>query len=175
MIKIQTLLILSLVLLGSNNYGQDISMDSCNCKFDKEAMFGDPEKLPDFPGGYESLLKYIEENINYPQLAIDSAYEDKVYIMFCVRKNGKLTDIKVVRGKYEILNKEAIRLISEMPNWEPAENRGKKICYVTMLPINFSLEKPTKRELRKEKRRKKKQKRSVTANHSEKSVAITKC
>jgi hypothetical protein len=154
--KIQILLILYLVLLSSIIYGQSSSIDSCDCKTDKDVVFGGPEKLPYFPGGQEALLVYLRENIVYPQEATDSLYEDKVYIIFCIRKTGELTDIKVGRGQFKVLNKEALRVVTEMPNWEPAENRGQKICYLNMLPINFVLEKPTKRELRKAKRRRKK-------------------
>lgn len=141
---IQIVFIVSLVLLNGKINGQNIPTDSCYCDFDKEVVFGDPEKLPSFPGGEKALRAYLNENLKYPQLAIDSAYEDKVYIIFCVYKTGELTKFKVRKGKYEVLNKEALRIVSEMPKWEPAEHRGEKLCYIYMLPINFVLEKSTK-------------------------------
>jgi hypothetical protein len=152
----RTILFLFFVTTITNLTGQINPEDTCNNDFDKYIVFNGPEKLPTFPGGIEALMIYIKENLNYPKLAIDSAYEDKVFITFCVQKTGKLTDLKVVKGKYEILNREALRIVSEMPNWEPAENRGEKLSYVYMLPINFILEKSTKRELRKIKRKEKK-------------------
>ena len=151
-INMRLVFFLSLVLLSSIICGQHRSTDTCNCEPDKEVVFGDPEKLPAFPGGAKALMTYLSENIVYPQLAIDSAYEDTVFISFCVRISGKLTDLEVLRGKYEVLNKEALSVISEMPNWEPAENRGVKLCYSQVIPVRFFLDKPSKRELRKGKR-----------------------
>lgn len=138
-----------LFLLNGEIIGQNNSTDSCDCDFDKEVIFGDPEKLPSFPGGEKALQTYLNENLKYPQLAIDSAYEDKVFIIFCVYKTGELTKLEVGKGKYEVLNMEALRVVSEMPKWEPAENRGEKLCYIYTLPFNFVLEKPTKRGYKK--------------------------
>jgi len=148
-INMRLVFFLCLFLLSSIICGQPRSTDTCNCVLDSEVIFGEPEKLPAFPGGSKALMTYLSENIVYPQLAIDSAYEDTAYISFCVRINGELTDVEVLRGKYEVLNIEALRVISEMPNWEPAENRGVKLCYRQVIPVRFFLDKPSKREKRK--------------------------
>ncbi len=110
--------------------------------------------MAEFPGGHKALMKYLNENVVYPEQAIDSLLEDRVYISFCVRETGQLTDIRLGKGKYKILNDEALRVVSSMPNWEPATARGENVCCPYMIPINFVLDKQTKREIRKAKRKK---------------------
>lgn len=92
-------------------------------------------------------MNYINEKIEYPQRAIDSLLEDKVILRFCIIETGEIGNIKVMKGKYEILNQEAVRVISKMPNWNPARLRGKNVCCAYTIPINFKIDKMTKRKI----------------------------
>jgi TonB family protein len=134
-------LLLFLIITINSTFlsGQTDTLEECECITDTLDVFWGPEKMATFVGGENELFKYIKQNLKYPEEAINSKHEDKVIARFCVKASGEITDIRILRGKYEELNKEVLRLLSSMPNWEPAVSRGKKICMEYTLPFNFSL------------------------------------
>jgi TonB family protein len=116
-----------------------------------QIIFGNhPEKYPAFPGGMSALVSFLRENIQYPAEAIENKEEGRVVIQFWIEIDGKISNIVVLRGVSPSLDKEAVRLVELMPDWIPAENRGKKIRYKFTLPISFRLdeEEPTQRRRR---------------------------
>ncbi|MGM0565739.1 MAG: energy transducer TonB [Bacteroidota bacterium] len=145
-------LLILLLLFGINALGQNDTADTCKCDFGDNSVFGGPEKLPAFPGGSEAMVSFLSEHLKYPEKAKNDSIEDTVYIRFCVKRDGNLKEIEILRGKYPLLNQEALRVIEKMPLWEPAENRGKRICYNVSLPIRFSLtkEESKKREYKRQ-------------------------
>jgi TonB family protein len=94
-----------------------------------------------FPGGYPALMKYIQEHLVYPQEAIEKDIQGKVTLRFRISSTGKIDSIFVARGipGCETCNQEAIRIISSIPNWIPAEQVGVKSTWYT-LPIIFTLD-----------------------------------
>jgi protein TonB len=94
------------------------------------------ETMPKFKGGTEALMKYIKEN---HQHQAGKVQEGIVFVSFIVTETGKVTEVKVYKGLNENCDKEAIRLVENMPDWEPAEQpgRGIKIRSRMMLPIRF--------------------------------------
>jgi len=141
------LLVLIIIVKLTQVFGQTDSLRLCECNKDTLVVFVDPEKIATFVGGDKELFKFININLRYPEEAIKSKHEDKVISRFCVRENGEITDVRILKGKYEELNNEVLRLVYSMPNWEPAISRGKKICMEYTLPFNFSLK--SKQELKK--------------------------
>ncbi len=97
------------------------------------------ENMPKFPGGDMELRKYIAQNIQYPEIAKENGIQGKVYIQFVVNKKGKVEQVKVVRGVDQSLNKEAVRVISNLPAWSPGSQRGKAVKVSFTVPINFQL------------------------------------
>jgi len=98
------------------------------------------EEQPEFPGGMAELMKYLRENIRYPQIAKENGIQGKVYVSFVVDDQGKITRIKVVRGVDPALDAEAIRVVENMPRWKPGKQRGKPVFVQYNLPINFVLQ-----------------------------------
>lgn len=98
------------------------------------------EKMPDFPGGKEALRKYIAEVIKYPVGAIEKGIQGKVYVNFVVEKDGRVGRIRVLRGVHPLLDAEAMRVISSMPEWTPGTQGGAAIAVSYTVPINFSLQ-----------------------------------
>lgn len=94
--------------------------------------------MPYFPGGEKALLKYLSKNLKFPRQEIESQTTGKVYVSFIIENNGKLSDIKVLRGLGYYFDKEAIRLVENMPNWIPGINHGKVARVQFVLPIEFS-------------------------------------
>lgn len=99
------------------------------------------EKMPSFPGGTDSLVKFLSTNLRYPKLAIDKGIEGRVYVEFIVNPDGTLSHINLKDG-YDIgggCGAEAIRVVSSMPRWSPGMQHGLAVPVSMILPVKFSL------------------------------------
>ena len=119
----------------------------------QDSIFISYDSLATFPGGDDAMITYINENIKYPQEAINNLLEDKVYAKVCITETGKIGNVEIVKGEYEILNKEAIRVLSQMPYWNPARSQGRNTCCSYTIPVNYKIDRITKRKIRKQKRK----------------------
>lgn len=90
-----------------------------------------------FPGGQNEMLKYLQENLQYPEDAKANNVHGRVIVKFIVERDGSLSDIKVMKGIGSGCNEEAIRLIQSMPKWKPGKNKGKEVRVSMMVPVNF--------------------------------------
>ena len=100
------------------------------------------ETYPEFPGGMSELMKFIQENMQYPKIAIKKGIEGRVICQFTVTKDGSIEDIIVVRGLHKSLDKEAVRVIKKMPKWKPGKNyKGEVQNYKYTIPVTFKLPK----------------------------------
>lgn len=100
-------------------------------------IFVNVEELPQFPGGREAMLAFIQKHKKYPQGGPDADKEGKVYVAFIVKSDGRIEDIKVKRSLSPSHDAAAIRVIKMMPKWVPAKQNGKAVnCWYT-LPIDF--------------------------------------
>ncbi len=105
---------------------------------DEEPIFI-PSKMPVFPGGEKGLMKYIFDKVVYPPAAQDQGIEGKVYVRFCVTKFGTVDRVSIARGADPLLDKEALRVVKLLPQWQPGENGGRKVSVWYTVPINFKL------------------------------------
>jgi protein TonB len=97
------------------------------------------EAMPGFPGGDAARMKYLAENIKYPQMARESGIQGRVFVTFVVEKDGSVTDVRVLRGIGGGCDEEAIRVIKNMPKWVPGKQRGKPVRVQFNMPILFKL------------------------------------
>ena len=97
------------------------------------------DPMPEFKGGKQGLVKYLSENIRYPESARRKNIEGKVFVSFVVGSDGKVKDCKIAKSVSSELDKEALRVIKRMPKWKPGEQHGKPIPVSYTLPINFKL------------------------------------
>ena len=97
---------------------------------------------PQFPGGQKALDNYVNEHINYPQNAIDNDVTGVVRVSFVVDEQGRITKAKLVTPQRvgEGLDEEALKVVSNMPEWKPATIHGKKVKTRLELPISFQVE-----------------------------------
>ena len=108
---------------------------------EEEVVFVVVESMPEFPGGAQAMMRYIAENIKYPVIAQENGIQGRVICQFVVEKDGKVSDIQVVRSSGEAsLDKEAQRVIGSMPKWKPGKQRGKPVRVKYTLPVNFRLQ-----------------------------------
>jgi protein TonB len=98
------------------------------------------EESPSFPGGDAARIRFLQENIRYPQMARESGIQGTVYVTFVVEKNGAVTDVRVLRGIGGGCDEEAIRVIKAMPKWNAGKQRGKPVRVQFNMPIKFTLQ-----------------------------------
>ncbi len=98
-----------------------------------------PDVEAEFPGGAAAMMKWINENVIYPQTSIEMNEQGRVFLSFVVEKNGKVTNVVVERGVSPDLDKEAKRVVRKMPKWTAGEAAGRKVRARCRLPINFQL------------------------------------
>ena len=106
---------------------------------DDEEFFMVVENMPEFPGGDLGLMKYIQKNVKYPPIAKEYNITGKVYVSFIVDRQGKVTNVKVVRGVDKNLDAEAVRVVKSLPKYKPGKQRGKAVRVMFTIPINFTL------------------------------------
>ncbi|MCX6249283.1 MAG: M56 family metallopeptidase [Bacteroidetes bacterium] len=97
------------------------------------------EKMPSFPGGESKLIHFLASNIKYPEDAKVKGMQGRVFIQFVVKKDGSITNVKIIRGFFLSCDEEAIRVVKLMPKWIPGEQKREKVDVEFALPIQFKL------------------------------------
>ena len=131
---LKTLLVVPLMLLIA-------FIVSCNTEVKDEAPDSSVvvENMPAFPGGDTARIKYLKENLRYPEVAIREGIQGRVFVTFVVEEDGTLSDVKVLRGIGGGCDEEAVRVIESMPKWKPGKQRGKAVRVQFNMPILFKL------------------------------------
>lgn len=105
---------------------------------DEKEVFVNIDVMPQFPGGEEKMLEFINNNIKYPNT--ESCVQGRVIVRFVVTKTGSIENIEVVRSLEPSFDKEAVRVIKLMPKWIPGKLNGENASVWFTLPINFRIE-----------------------------------
>ena len=116
------------------------SSASVKVTMDKDGVYSYPTIMPMYPGGELALVDYVEDNITYDQSAIDADAEGTVRVAFVVDESGKVQDAQIVgNGVNSDLEREAIRVVEQMPKWTPGKVNGKNVKTRLYLPITFQI------------------------------------
>lgn len=99
------------------------------------------EVMPVFPGGEGELMKYIANNLKYPEDAIKKKIQGKVICRFIVTELGEISEVTVLRSLDASVDDEAIKVLKQMPKWTPGQQNGKNSKVYYVLPITFKLPK----------------------------------
>ena len=105
-----------------------------------DQTFSVVEQMPEYPGGMRAGLEFMARNLRYPTKAREAGKQGRVIVQFVVRKDGSLSDFKVLCPVDPWLDAEAIRVISTMPKWKPGMQDGKPVSVKFTLPVTFMLE-----------------------------------
>ena len=106
---------------------------------DDSEVFVFVEEPPSFPGGEEAMYRYLSENIRYPEEARNAHVSGKVFVNFVIEKDGRITNVKVLRDIGCGCGAEARRVVENMPRWKPGRQRGQAVRCEFNLPIDFTL------------------------------------
>lgn len=104
---------------------------------DEEEVYTVADVMPEFPGGNEKMLDFLEKNLHYPQLAKENGTQCRVVVGFVVNTEGKLENITIRKDVGWGCGEEAIRVIKKMPDWKPGLHRGKTVKVRYILPVTF--------------------------------------
>lgn len=106
---------------------------------DSDKVFPVVEQQPEFPGGISKLYSYLGKTVKYPAQAKRDSIVGRVFVSFVVEKDGAISNVKLLRGIGGGCDKEAMRVVSEMPNWKPGLMKGQAVRVQYNLPIKFVL------------------------------------
>lgn len=130
------LVLCSISLCAQETQPQPIAADSV----EDEVIFIPVDPMPEFPGGQKALFDYLRFNTHYPKQAYRKGIQGRVVCQFVVKKDGKISNVKVVRSAgNKSLDREAVRVIRSMPKWKPAMYQGKPVSVKYTVPVTFRL------------------------------------
>ena len=97
------------------------------------------DQMPQFPGGQKEMMRFIKLNLHYPAAAQANGIQGTVLVNFVVDKEGKITNIKVIKGIGYGCDEESVRVMSSMPLWSPGRQRGQTVLVSFTMPLRFVL------------------------------------
>lgn len=105
----------------------------------RNSVYDVVEQMPSFPGGISGLRTYLNQNIRYPAEAQETCAQGRVVVSFVVGKDGHISDVTVVRSVEPSLDKEAVRVVRNMPRWTPGKQGGEPVRVRYTVPVSFRL------------------------------------
>lgn len=107
---------------------------------EEEIPFMLVEEKPTFQkGDANQFSKWVNQRLVYPEIAKENGVQGRVTLQFTIDKDGSLTKVKVVRGVDPSLDKEAVRVVSMSPKWEPGRQRDRAVPVTYTFPVIFKL------------------------------------
>ena len=103
---------------------------------EEEPPFVVCEDMPEFRG---NLLKYVAEHVVYPEICKDNDIQGTVYVGFVINEKGKVSDVTILRGIDPLLDKEALKVVQNLPDWKPGKQSGRNVKVRMNMPIKFQL------------------------------------
>ena len=106
---------------------------------DENGIYACAERQPEFPGGPSAMLRFIGQNLTYPEEQLREGFQGRVVVKFYVDTLGHVCEPTIVRGKCSALDKEALRVVGLFPDFTPGRLDGEKVNVWMTLPIVFKL------------------------------------
>lgn len=133
-------LLLSEVYVFGAQYSEPILTKSkSELKADRDSVYYFTDKRAEFPGGTDAMSRFIAKELSYPNDARSKEIEGRVLVRFVIGRNGEVVDPKILGDTNSMLAEEAIRIVSHLPKWVPAEHNGEVVQMYVTVPINFRL------------------------------------
>jgi TonB family protein len=132
----------SLLFKSANLNIKDIEIDPLDMETEEEGeVFVIVEEMPEFEGeGLKRFQKWVQQNVKYPEIAIQNGIKGTVFVNFIIDNNGVVSSIKIVRGVDPSLDNEVKRVLESAPSWSPGKQRGEKVKVKMSIPVKFMLE-----------------------------------
>jgi TonB family protein len=115
--------------------GSSVNMLGESVSYNKSSRSSPPQ----FRGGVSDFVDYLGNNIQYPTDARQSNTQGRVIVSFVVEKDGKVSQVKVLRSVSPTIDAEAVRVIKNSPRWKPGKQFGREVSVAYSVPVNFTL------------------------------------
>ena len=102
-------------------------------------VFDTVEQMPEYPGGMQAMIAFLQTNMKYPEDAAKQKVEGRVMVQFIVETDGSISDVHVAKQVFPSLDAEAIRVVQAMPKWTPGKEKGNVVRVKYNLPIVFRM------------------------------------
>ena len=102
-------------------------------------VFDTVEQMPEYPGGMQAMIEFLQTNMKYPEDAAKQKVEGRVMVQFIVETDGSISDVHVAKQVFPSLDAEAIRVVQAMPKWTPGKEKGNVVRVKYNLPIVFRM------------------------------------
>lgn len=106
----------------------------------EEQIFVAVEQPAEFPGGQAALMRWLSNNMRYPEAAQQNDIQGRVIVKFVVEKDGSIGNVQIAKGVDKDLDREALRVVKKMPKWQPGKNNGQAVRSYFNLPVTFRLQ-----------------------------------
>ena len=123
---------------------------------DSTKVYDQVDVEPEFPGGENAMMTFLQSNIRYPAVAIQNGEQGKVYVRCIIERDGSMSNVEIAKGASPALNKESIRVVSSMPNWRAGRVKDEDVRTRIVLPIVYKLEVKEDQKLKNKKSKKRK-------------------
>jgi len=104
-----------------------------------QKVFDTVEQMPEYPGGMQAMIEFLQTNMKYPEDAAKQKVEGRVMVQFIVETDGSISDVHVAKQVFPSLDAEAIRVVQAMPKWTPGKEKGNVVRVKYNLPIVFRM------------------------------------
>ncbi len=104
-----------------------------------QKVFDAVEQMPEYPGGMQAMIEFLQTNMKYPEDAAKQKVEGRVMVQFVVETDGSITDVHVAKQVFPSLDAEAIRVVQAMPRWTPGMDKGRVVRVKYNLPVVFRM------------------------------------
>ena len=99
------------------------------------------ETMPSFQGGdLNTFRNWVQQNVKFPQIALENGIQGRVVLSFVIEKDGRLTNIQVLQTPDRSLSEEAIRVLNKSPKWSPGKQRNQVVRVKYTLPVDFRVQ-----------------------------------
>ena len=122
------------------NLEENFTLPDASVQLPQDSIYEVVEVMPVFPGGQDGMMKYLSDNIKYPEEAMKADIEGRVFTRFIVNEDGSVSDVEILRSVHPLLDAEAVRVVKAMPKWTPGKVGGKAVKVRYSLPLVFRLQ-----------------------------------
>lgn len=141
--RIMLMLMVGLVVVPVSAQVRKVKLCNPNCRSQEVYVdvydYDYVDERPQFPGGERGLVNFINKTREYPYDAYEAGIEGRVLCGFVINIDGSVSNVTVLKGHHPDLNREAVRVISEMPKWKAGKMGNKHVPVLYILPIVFRL------------------------------------
>ncbi|MBA7539295.1 hypothetical protein ES705_31574 [subsurface metagenome] len=119
---------------------EHIELEMPEEEYTDDDLFIVVEEMPQFRDeGIQAFRKYVQENLEYPRVALENNISGRTYVQFTIDKSGNLTDMIVLKSIHSSFDQEVLRVIKNSPPWQPGKQRGKPVKVSMVIPVDFHL------------------------------------